>query len=160
MTAKAIYIPPPILVMNPMRLLAPAELEGLDCEELRFERQVWYNQAVRDEAWQRISSKGFADYNILVGFSKSGLGPLNIALEHPDAFQASLVFDSPVCRQTLPPWETEAFYQQSTWAEDLPLHKVEAIAALSQRLQLVLISGELFAEEMQGLHRRGGPVCC
>lgn len=127
---------------------------------VRFPSLVWYNQAVQDRAVaqiRRLCTKPV----ILVGFSKSGLGAWNIARTIPDLVRATIIFDAPVAREELPPWETAAFYDgDESWQQDLPMGSITAFkAAMPADHSLVLISGEGFHEEMRALsdaaHRIG-----
>jgi len=85
---------------------------------------------------------------ILIGFSKSGLGAINIGCVMPYFFSHIIVFDAPLVRRQLPPWDTKGFYSSDAqWQRDLPARKVAQIAQCPWRL--VLISGEAFGDEMR-----------
>lgn len=120
------------------------------CHALRYPRLVWYNAAVRKEAVRQIEALDLRDI-ILVGFSKSALGAWNIARMIPDRVAATILFDAPVARRSLPPWQTAPFYaDDDAWGRDLPLNTVPAFkAALPPPHTLVLISGKAFADEMR-----------
>ncbi len=119
---------------------------------VRFPRIVWYNAAVRAEAIAQIRALGAGPF-VLVGFSKSALGAWNIARAIPHSVAATILFDGPVARPDLPPWGTAPFYSgDAAWRADLPLHSVaEFHDNLPAAHRLVLVSGELFHDEMQAL---------
>lgn len=120
---------------------------------VRFDRQVWYNAAVRKEARAQIAGFG-PEAVILVGFSKSGLGAISLFLEIPEHVSALVVFDAPVAHRSLPPWGAEAFYDQESWLADLPLSHCDR---LKERLtcgkRLILISGANFHQDMAAFSR-------
>ena len=124
------------------------ELVGIVVHEVVFASLVWYNCSVRKETERQIGRMSLTGHNILIGFSKSGLGALNYLIENPGVFQACIIFDSPVMRKECPPWETEAFYDQASWSADLPTEHVDELIAISQQTKLVLVSGEFFCDEM------------
>ena len=72
------------------------------------------------------------------------------ARETPDIVSATIIFDAPVARQQLPPWQTDAFYTSHTeWQKDLPANTIPGFAsAMPPNHRLVLISGKNFHEEM------------
>ena len=130
----------------------PAAVPNLPAErihQLSFARQVWYNRQVRAAAIAQIKALA-AGPVVLVGFSKSGLGAIGIALDQPDLVSRLLIFDAPVCRQELPPWETADFYTPETWRQDLPANRVRELGGwLQGARRLVLVAGAGFSADMQ-----------
>lgn len=120
--------------------------------QVRYPRQVWYNAEVRREAVAQIRRLA-APRVILVGFSKSGLGAWNLARTIPELVAGTIIFDAPVARDILPPWDTAAFYRDDAdWQQDLPLRTLpQFAAAVSPAHGLVLISGANFHDEMRAL---------
>jgi pimeloyl-ACP methyl ester carboxylesterase len=125
---------------------------GIAVRQVNYPKLVWYNRAVQDEAIAQIRGWNVRSI-ILVGFSKSGLGAWNIARRIPDLVAGTIIFDSPVARDTLPPWGTAPFYKDdAAWQEDLPLRTCEHFkAAMQADHRLVLISGAGFHDEMSVL---------
>lgn len=125
--------------------------EGLapeDYHAVPFERLVWYNQAIRSDAFAKLSAAGLKPTgHQLIGFSKSGLGALLMALEQPDWFSDCVVFDAPVCLAERPNWQTAEFFTDETWRADLPWAHVAAIAQLP--ITFHFITGESFADQMR-----------
>lgn len=126
-----------------------ASFPALTVRQVTYPTLVWYNRAVQDEAIAQIRSWN-APSIILVGFSKSGLGAWNIARRISDLVAGTIIFDSPVARDSLPPWGTAPFYKDDVdWQEDLPLRTCEQFkAVMPANHQLVLISGTGFHAEM------------
>jgi pimeloyl-ACP methyl ester carboxylesterase len=129
-----------------------ALLPGTIVGEVTYAAMVWYNEEVCSEAVRQISAFGDESV-ILVGFSKSGLGAWNIARRIPDHVNATIIFDAPASRGERPPWEIDAFYgTDAEWQRDQPIRTVPDFAAnINPRHHLVLISGELFHDEMAEL---------
>lgn len=125
---------------------------GLRVHAVRFPRQVWYDRATRAEAVAQIGHRCAAPV-VLAGFSKSGIGAWNIALEHPGLVAATIIFDAPVARRELPPWGTAGFYaDDADWQADLPLARVPRwTASVAGTHRLVLVAGALFHAEMHAL---------
>ena len=121
----------------------------LAVRQVTYPTLVWYNRAVQDEAIAQIRAWNVQSVT-LVGFSKSGLGAWNIARRIPDLVAATIIFDSPVAREALPPWGTAPFYKDdAAWQEDLPLRNCDGFKkAMPANHQLVLISGTGFHAEM------------
>ena len=121
---------------------------------VRFPGLVWYNKSVQDDAIAQIRSFG-AETAALIGFSKSGLGAWNIAMAIPDLASATVIFDAPVARRTLPPWGTDPFYaDDDAWRQDLPiLHVKRFHETMSRSHKLVLVAGPAFREEMRALSK-------
>lgn len=119
---------------------------------VHFDTEVWYNQAVRAEAIRQILALNLPEI-VLVGFSKSGLGAWNIAHTIPDRIAGTIIFDAPVARDALPPWNTAVFYaSNAAWQKDLPIrHIAEFRAAMPASHKLILVSGESFHDEMSQL---------
>jgi pimeloyl-ACP methyl ester carboxylesterase len=119
---------------------------------IHFPTMVWYNAAVRRKAIAQIDALGLSSL-ALVGFSKSGLGAFNIARAIPDRVAATVIFDAPVVRETLPRWGTAPFYaDDAEWLTDLPARHVdEWAAAMPAAHRLILISGEAFHDEIASL---------
>jgi hypothetical protein len=80
----------------------------------------------------------FAEEGSLVRVGKDGLE------------YGTIIFDSPVARDALPPWGTAPFYKDdAAWQEDLPLRTCEQFkAVMPANHKLVLISGTGFHAEM------------
>ncbi|HOF17893.1 MAG TPA: hypothetical protein PK082_03210 [Phycisphaerae bacterium] len=138
--------------------VAPARLdEAPECRvhHVRFDSLVWYNRAVRRQAAGQIDAMGLSSF-ALVGFSKSGLGAINLACELGRRVAATVVFDAPVARLKLPPWDTEPFYAgDEDWLADLPMANAATVRqTLPQSHRLILISGEGFHDEMEAFSRR------
>ena len=121
-------------------------VEGHTCLSVWFEDEVWYNKDVRAETRRQIEQVP-GEGHILVGFSKSGSGALNIALDDPARYKAVVIFDSPLTYQELPPWNTAAFYDQEAWEEDLPVNRIDDIAALAETVRIIHIGGRAFCED-------------
>lgn len=131
---------------------APSKIDGApyaDIHTIHYPNLVWYNKCVRDEAITQIRALNVSPV-ILVGFSKSGLGAWNIARTIPDMISGTIIFDSPVSRQTLPPWGTAPFYEDdASWQEDLPINSIKNFqAVMPETHQLILIAGPGFKDEM------------
>jgi hypothetical protein len=128
----------------------PCELPAgyhAQCRNVEFDRLVWYNAEIRKQAITQIE-KIAKPGALLVGFSKSGLGAINIGCAMPDFFSHIIVFDAPLMRRQLPPWGTQQFYRSdSQWQRDLPARKIRRISQCSWKL--ILISGESFGNEMR-----------
>jgi pimeloyl-ACP methyl ester carboxylesterase len=142
--------------------LAPEHVTAypeISVHQVSFPSLVWYNQAAQSQAVAQIRDL-ITGPVILVGFSKSGLGAWNIARTIPDLVQATIIFDAPVAREQLPPWETAAFYDSDeSWRKDLPIHLVEEFqSAMPPDHSLVLISGEGFHDEMCALSRAASDI--
>ena len=122
---------------------------GFSVRQVCYPSQVWYNDDVRQQALAQIRAWGVAPV-VLVGFSKSGLGAWNLARAIPDIVSATIIFDAPVVREQLPPWGTDAFYaSDAEWQRDLPANTIQSfVSAMPASHQLVLISGDVFHEEM------------
>lgn len=128
---------------------------------VRFEIEVWYNKF-----WRRETVEQIAPYltrtNILIGFSKSGLGAMNIARENPGMFDTVLIFDAPLMHLRLPPWNTSDFYTQETWERDLPQNNMESISELCGQTRIVHVGGQAFHEDhvaFQALSERTLTAC-
>lgn len=143
----------------------PGGMPGWRLHIIDFPRMVWYNAEVRRDAAARVTALDVTDA-VLVGFSKSGLGALNMTAELSatdlgSAVTATVVFDAPVCHQASR-WPNEAFYDPQTWAADLPLNCVDRfVREIPGAHQLVLHSGASFHDDMQSyaheLERRRCP---
>jgi pimeloyl-ACP methyl ester carboxylesterase len=133
----------------------PNQIAGPDTtnRQVTYPILVWYNQAVRQEAIEQIRAWAL-DPVVLVGFSKSGLGAWNLARTIPDRVRATIIFDAPVAREQ-PEWDIGAFYaEDAAWQDDLPIRTIrEFEAAMPAPHQLILISGEVFHEEMCAFSR-------
>ena len=127
---------------------------SLRIHQLLFDRQVWYNAAVRASALRQIDTLG-AGPLVLVGFSKSGLGAWNLAPSLAGRVMATVIFDAPVARLRLPPWKTGDFYQgDADWQADLPILHIDCFkAGLPPSHRLLLMAGAHFHDEMVALSR-------
>ena len=47
----------------------------------------------------------------------------------------------------------EGFYTQQTWSEDRPLGRLAELVELSRHTELILVSGDVFADEMRQMYR-------
>ena len=61
---------------------ATPAISGNNIFNVTFEKEVWYNREWRKQTIAQIKP-ALCDRNILIGFSKSGLGALNEALNIP-----------------------------------------------------------------------------
>lgn len=113
-----------------------------------FDRVVWYPPAVRTRTLHPLLPL-LARETILIGFSKSGLGALNLALDHPGLFRWVTIFDAPLMRPERPPWDDcQAFYDQASWARDQPAHRLPALKELTESgTRLLHLSGSGFHDE-------------
>jgi hypothetical protein len=111
---------------------------------VRFDREVWYNPEIRRAALAQILDAAPPRPWALVGFSKSGLGAISLAIEHP-LFAAVIVFDAPVAMTGLPPWNTSAFYDQAGWERDLPINRLGAIREMLGRTRFRHVGGASFS---------------
>ncbi|MFA7237225.1 MAG: hypothetical protein WC058_10195 [Phycisphaeraceae bacterium] len=123
--------------------------------QVRFPRQVWYNAAIRRQAADQIRAMRLRSF-VLVGFSKSGLGAINLMRELGDSVAATIVFDAPVARSITYPGDAADFYADDrTWRDDLPLTHAAALApTLGPTHRLILISGANFHDEMATFSHR------
>lgn len=119
-----------------------------------FDSQVWYNRQICAQVCAYLDSLPHEVFT-LIGFSKSALGAWNVTRMFGPRILKTVLFDAPVARQQLPPWQTEAFYPDDAhWQSDLPLNTIDDfIKARAPNHQLTLISGELFHPEMLILHQ-------
>jgi len=136
----------------------PANIEGWTgalIHTIQYPNLVWYNRRVRDEAIAQIRAINVCPV-VLVGFSKSGLGAWNIARTIPDLVSSTIIFDTPVARESLPSWGTGPFYEDdSSWQKDLPIFTIDEFqTTMPESHQLVLISGRGFHDEMCHLSDR------
>ncbi len=133
----------------------PAALAGrtdVTVYPVRFPTLVWYNRAVREQAAAQIRRMNVGPI-VLVGFSKSGLGAWHLAQAMPDRVAATIIFDAPVARAELPPWQTAPFYaNDAEWQADSPIrHIAQFQARVAPGHRLVLIAGNNFLAEMASL---------
>ena len=72
-----------------------------ECVLLPFDRLVWYTRPIRHDAFEGIRRicDGRFEQVVLVGFSKSGCGAVNMALDHPGLFGSVIVFDAPLANE-------------------------------------------------------------
>ena len=119
---------------------------GFDCE-------VWYNRQIRDISYRILARAHPTGALVGIGFSKSALGMLNLALDRPGLFSAILLFDAPLTMRNLPPWNTADFYDQGAWEQDLPILNLPRIRALLAETRLIHIAGANFAEQHDEFHR-------
>lgn len=143
----------------PQRLPSPWR-----CRQVHFDRQVWYNAAIRAETLRQIRAWGLTRC-LLVGFSKSGLGALLLALEAPDLVAGVVVFDAPLAApRPRPGWGADAFYEDpASWQADLPLNRCpDLAAAIRAGLRVALLNGALYAADHAAcsgaLAKAGTPV--
>lgn len=113
--------------------------------------QVWYNRGERDRIARALA--GAAGVT-LVGFSKSGLGALNLALDHPGLAARIVVFDVPVARDPHPGWGVEGYYPDlQTYRADLPISWPQRLRAMTASTALLHIAGALYVDDHDQLHR-------
>ncbi|MGJ3242443.1 MAG: GNAT family N-acetyltransferase [Opitutales bacterium] len=115
---------------------------------VRFDRVVWYPPAMRSRAMGQILPHIARD-TVLIGFSKSGLGALNLALDHPGLFRWVILFDAPLMRPEAPPWDDcHAFYDLAAWAADQPANRLPDLKELTESgTRLLHLSGRGFHDE-------------
>jgi ribosomal protein S18 acetylase RimI-like enzyme len=115
---------------------------------VRFGRVVWYPPVIRSEAMQQLLPNLARD-TVLLGFSKSGLGALNLALDHPGLFRAVVIFDSPLMHPEMPPWDDcGACYASSSWSADQPANRLAELRRLiGSGTRLIHLSGAGFHDE-------------
>ena len=118
---------------------------------VKFAKEVWYNQEWRKKAIAQFLPV-LDKNNILIGFSKSGLGALNIAMENPTMFHAVIIFDSPLMYQKLPAWNTSPFYSQLTWEDDFVGNRLNKIKSLSDNTKIIHIGGAHFHKDHKIFH--------
>ncbi|NKB68888.1 MAG: hypothetical protein GKR89_17620 [Candidatus Latescibacteria bacterium] len=121
-------------------------VEGIEVHRVQFPIQVWYNAEVRRQTWVQIGAFT-REPVVLVGFSKSGSGALGLALDRPELVRSVLVFDAPVDRWDLPPWDTEDFYDQARWEADLPMAQMGRVCRVFNQRRLVHVGGASFSED-------------
>jgi S-formylglutathione hydrolase FrmB len=117
-----------------------------DILKIQFPYEVWYNEEWRDTTMKIIRPELRAK-NILIGFSKSGIGALNIAIDNPDTFHSVVIFDAPLMHQDSSDFNLKKFYSQETWESDQPSNKIEKIKLLAQNTEIIHISGGGFSEQ-------------
>jgi hypothetical protein len=117
-----------------------------------FDVEVWYPRPVREAAYRYIAHAKPIGTLIGVGFSKSGLGIINLALDRPGIFSAIIVFDAPLAHRTLPPWNTEEFYDQPSWEADLPILNLPRIRFMLGDTRLIHIAGANFTADHDEFH--------
>jgi hypothetical protein len=115
---------------------------------LSFGRMVWYTPEIRVEAMQQMTAITGAFDKILVGFSKSGLAALNLAIEYPSFFNQIIVFDAPLLNRSITKYGINNFYasDEDYWA-DHPLTKLETGYRLGNS-QVHFITESSFKMEM------------
>jgi hypothetical protein len=119
---------------------------------VRFERQVWYAPEQRRAAMEQIVRGDPPRPWVLVGFSKSGLGAINLAIEHPSSFAAVVVFDAPLAMRGPPPWDSGEFYSQAEWERDLPINRLAEIRRMLRLTRLRHVAGANFHEQHARFH--------
>ncbi|MCD8481861.1 MAG: glycoside hydrolase family 55 protein [Verrucomicrobia bacterium] len=125
--------------------LTPHQYPELGDRALRvlpLNRQVWYNDAICAQAAAWILEQN-APSVILIGFSKSALGAWKLTQILGERVHATVMFDAPVARLKLPPWDTATFYRDDAdWQQDLPINTLHSFAASrTSEHKLILISG-------------------
>jgi len=130
----------------------PTRIRGRDhvrAHQVRFRTMVWYSRPVRDDAIGQILALGVSPI-VLIGFSKSGLGAWNIAMELPQRVAATVIFDAPVAAETSQPWNLSPFYRdREEFLADLPIRRVAEYARVMPAAHpLVLVAGEQFHDQM------------
>lgn len=152
---------PPVLVFLPATAPAdgrfgrpPRSIPGWlgPVEHLRFEREVWYDPPTRDRV--RIQFDRLPPGpRVLVGFSKSALGALSLALDQPGGFAGLLLFDGPLCRNQMPPYVGPGFWAEGhpAWLADQPLNRRHRLRQLLAHARLVHIGGEHFDHDHRAL---------
>lgn len=119
-----------------LRWEGPEELHPVE-----FERLVWYNPEVRRECFKKMLPHLKAQ-NLLVGFSKSGLGALHLFLDHPGTFAGCLVFDAPLAIVEKPDWIATEFFSVQDWKDDLLMDREQEL--VGHPGSIVLMGGANF----------------
>ncbi len=125
---------------------------GNDIFRVKFAKEIWYNPEWRKETMSQISPY-LRQTNILIGFSKSGLGALNIAIDNPGLFHSVIIFDSPFMHKGFPLWNTADFYTLATWKKDLAENRLDDIKSLSCNTKIIHIGGANFHRDHEAFHR-------
>ena len=136
---------------------------NVSCHLWPSETQVWYNLDIRQQIMAYIdglaTSQGTDETStsasaperiILVGFSKSGLGALNLAPMLKDRLAGVVIFDTPTSMALRAGWGIEPFYPDDEhWQADLPANRIKTYASVfGEDCPLVLITGSAFHEQM------------
>ncbi len=111
-----------------------------------FEKEVWYSKEYRQKTLAQIEPE-LKKNTILIGFSKSGLGALAIAMDNPTLFYAVIIFDAPLMHIQQPPWNTSSFFTQPTWEKDLPQNRLEDLEKVSRHTTIMHIGGRNFIDD-------------
>ncbi|HRL14001.1 MAG TPA: alpha/beta hydrolase-fold protein [Aggregatilineales bacterium] len=91
---------------------------------------------------------------LLLGFSKSGVGALSLLLRHPDQFFAAAVWDAPLMVETPDQWEMASVFGTS---EQYARFRVKSLlaanaAALRQRRRIALHGYGIFRDHIRAAH--------
>lgn len=128
---------------------------NVTCHFWPSEVQVWYNLQIRQQIIEYIDGlvsppSAVPDRVILVGFSKSGLGALNLAPMLKDRLAGVVIFDVPVSMALRDDWGIGPYYPDNTsWQAELPVNCIDTYASVfSKDCPLILISGSAFHGQM------------
>jgi len=122
---------------------------ALDIEMYAPGRLVWYTPEIRRDV---LAAARFPRCDAVIGFSKSGLGAVNLALEHPGRFGEVFIFDSPVTETDRARYGAERFYAtDKDWLADLPAERAGLIASSGLGGRLHLLAGPVFGGQMRDL---------
>lgn len=131
--------------------LIQSRFGGVSCTSIRFDTMVWYNRQVRNEGYTKMVNACGGDLRdlIVVGFSKSGCGAINFALDYPNTFKAVVVFDAPLVNEDIHRFHNLDKFYPSTQAlqEDVPLRRIRNGQTFG-KTSIVLIHGEEYSDEM------------
>jgi pimeloyl-ACP methyl ester carboxylesterase len=95
---------------------------------LSFDTMVWYTRSIRADAFDRIREICDGEFSqvVLIGFSKSGCGAMNIALDHPGLFRSVVVFDAPLLNEDINRFGMYRFYPSADQLRpDVPLLRIQ-----------------------------------
>ncbi len=142
---------------NPKQLQLP---ENYLPFTLSFGRMVWYTPEIRAEAIQQVTAITGNFDKILVGFSKSGLAALNLAIEYPSLFNQVIVFDAPLLNRSITRYGINNFYaSDDDYWTDHPLSKLDEGKRWGNS-QVHFITGSSFKQKMLEavplFHEQGG----
>ena len=133
---------------------------------LSFDTMVWYTRSIRADAFDRIREICDGEFSqlVLIGFSKSGCGAMNIALDHPGLFRSVVVFDAPLLNEDINRFGMYRFYPSADQLRpDVPLLRIQNGDSYGST-ELILIHGEAFSDEMlafsDALAERQLPATC
>ena len=146
-----------------------AEKYGLICVFPVFDRTPWFGDNVQDAKVRQESyllkvvipfveshypviteSRG----RLLLGFSKSGWGAVDLLLRHPDLFGRAAAWDAPLMMDKAGPWGSgEVFPTQDSFAPySIPQLLEERASDLKKSRRLILMGYSGFRDHIQAAH--------